>query len=130
MTLADPNARCSECGQLWFQGHAIGCSRPEAYPSGLYDGRPPAEPLDLAGTSRAAADSALANSSAMRSKVLGAIRTAGAGMTDDEVERALGLRHQTASARRRELVLLGLVRDSGRRRRTSSGRMAAVWEVV
>lgn len=50
--------------------------------------------------------------------------------TDDEVEDILGLRHQTASARRRELVLLGLVKDSGERRFTSSGRKATVWRVV
>ena len=49
------------------------------------------------------------------------------GATDDEVERALGMRHQTASARRRELYLTGAVIDSGLRRATSSGRLATVW---
>jgi len=50
--------------------------------------------------------------------------------TDDELEAATGWRHQTVSARRRELVMLGLVVDSGKRRETSSGRAATVWEVV
>jgi hypothetical protein len=49
------------------------------------------------------------------------------GATDDEIEVALKLRHQTVSARRRELVLLSQVTDSGRRRKTRSGRSAIVW---
>tara|TARA_Y100000034_G_C6891619_1_gene410285 strand:+ start:1276 stop:1596 length:321 start_codon:yes stop_codon:yes gene_type:complete len=49
------------------------------------------------------------------------------GATDDEIEVALDLRHQTASARRRELVQLGFVVDSGVRRPTRSGRKAKVW---
>jgi hypothetical protein len=49
------------------------------------------------------------------------------GLTDDELEALTGWRHQTVSARRRELVLKGLVKDSGYRRRTSSGRQATVW---
>ncbi|MCK5550627.1 MAG: hypothetical protein KAI41_08855 [Hyphomicrobiaceae bacterium] len=49
------------------------------------------------------------------------------GATDDEIERALEMRHQTASARRRELVLQGRIEDSERRRPTSSGRPAAIW---
>jgi hypothetical protein len=49
------------------------------------------------------------------------------GCSDDDLKWALGLRHQTASARRRELVLMGLVVDSSRRRTTRSGRKATVW---
>ena len=49
------------------------------------------------------------------------------GVTDDQIEQDLDILHQTASARRRELVLLGKVKDSGRRRRTRSGRLATVW---
>lgn len=51
------------------------------------------------------------------------------GATDDEIERALGLRHQSASARRRELVQAGLVEETEERRKTRSGRTATVWEV-
>lgn len=54
----------------------------------------------------------------------------GYGSTDDEIERALKLRHQTVSARRRELVLLGLVVKTDGRRRTSSGRTAGVYTVA
>lgn len=52
------------------------------------------------------------------------------GATDDEVEFVTGMIHQTASARRRELVLDGLVKDSGQRRDTRSGRKATVWVVT
>lgn len=49
------------------------------------------------------------------------------GLTDDQLERALGGLHQTVSAARRGLVLKGLVKDSGRRRMTRTGRPAVVW---
>ena len=49
------------------------------------------------------------------------------GATCDEVEWNCRMRHQTASARIRELVKLGLIRDSGSRRNTRSRRPAVVW---
>ena len=49
------------------------------------------------------------------------------GLTDDEIEVQTKLAHQTASARRRALVLKGKVADSGQRRATRSGRQAVVW---
>lgn len=52
------------------------------------------------------------------------------GATDDEVEEALGMRHQTASPRRLELLEKKLVEDSGERRATRSGCMATVWVVA
>lgn len=96
------------------------------YPPTLFDGRPPAEPRAIAETSRSAASSMVESSKAIRADVLREIRTCG-GLTDDELERVLHRRHQTVSARRRELVLLGLVKDSETRRKTSSGRSAVVW---
>lgn len=48
------------------------------------------------------------------------------GMTSDEVEAALGGRHQNISARTTEMRKLGLLLDSGRTRRTRGGRQAAV----
>jgi hypothetical protein len=63
--------------------------------------------------------------------VLSVIRESGErGMCDHEVEETTGLIHQTASARRRGLVLKGLVEDSGIRRKTASGRHAKAWRVV
>ena len=49
------------------------------------------------------------------------------GATDEELERKLGMKHQTISARRRELVLLGKAKSSGSKRENSSGCRATVW---
>lgn len=48
------------------------------------------------------------------------------GGTDEEAQAALGMKTQSETPRRRELVLLGLLVDSGRRRPTTSGRPATV----
>jgi hypothetical protein len=79
-------------------------------------------------TSAAAAKSI--DPTSMAAQVLEFIRGRVDGATDDEVERNLEMRHQTASARRRELVIKGLLVDSGRTRNTSSGRKATVWVPV
>ena len=80
-------------------------------------------------TSRAAAESI--DAAVLRCRVYLSISDAGAdGMTCDEVEAHLAMRHQTASARIRELVLKGYVRASEKCRRTRSGRAATVWEVI
>lgn len=79
-------------------------------------------------TSEAAAASKEDTSRTDEECVLAYIRSRGPrGATDDEIELMLGMRHQNASARRRSLVLLGFVRDSGMRRMTRSSRLAAVW---
>lgn len=79
-------------------------------------------------TSKEAAESVVASAQAVRVRVFKHIEAQGGqGSTDNEIEHALGLRHQSASARRRELVQRGMVYDSGARRRTDSGRKAAVW---
>ena len=49
------------------------------------------------------------------------------GATDDEIEYATSMKHQSASARRWELRGAGLVRDSEVRRPTRSGRSAIAW---
>ena len=94
-------------------------------PYGLYGGTLPHEHVD---TSVQAALEIEPVVGRLRGEVLECIREAGLqGCTDDELEILLEMRHQTASARRRELALMGLVEDSGRRRRTRSGRKACVW---
>lgn len=52
------------------------------------------------------------------------------GFTCDEVEAQTKLRHQTVSARLRELVDGGLLRERAVRRATSSGRKAAPYVVT
>jgi hypothetical protein len=89
-----------------------------------YNNRPPF----VAGseTSEEAAKSIDAGS--IRDRVRALIEDMGClGSTDEELERKLSMRHQTVSARRRELVLMGMVKDSGVKRRTTSGRKAVVW---
>lgn len=63
----------------------------------------------------------------LRGLVYLAIRKAPDGLTCDEVEILLGLRHQTASARVHELMRCGSIVEQGRKRRTRSGRNAVVW---
>lgn len=52
------------------------------------------------------------------------------GFTCDEIEAITGLRHQTASARIRELVLMGSLYVTEQRRQTRSGRTARVYAVA
>ena len=96
----------------------------------IYGGLPP----HVAGddTSFAAALSMLEHSDSLRARVYRFIKRRGDyGSTDDEIEAVSGQRHQTISARRRELShpKIGIVVDSGERRATRSGRMAKVWIV-
>lgn len=92
-----------------------------------YGGKPPHVDSD---TSIAAAASIASAAESIRAQVLQYVADSPAGATDNELENALGLRHQTASPRRRELVLMGFLRDSGDRRKTDSGRGATVWCIV
>lgn len=80
------------------------------------------------GTSDAAARRIEAHASTTRSAIHDFIRDRGPhGATDDEGESMLGIKPQSYTPRRGELVALGLVVDSGQRRKTESGRPAAVW---
>lgn len=82
-------------------------------------------------TSDEAYASVIDEASRLRAEVHRAIRDAGdQGATCDEVEVRLAMRHQTASARVRELALRDRVVDSGTRRRTRSGRTAIVWRAA
>lgn len=89
---------------------------------------PPAHHNAPPGTSSVAADRIAGHARTLRAAVLRFIVAQGPhGATDDEGEAALGIKPQTYTPRRGELVALGLVVDSGRRRNTSSDRPAAVW---
>jgi len=59
-------------------------------------------------------------------RILAYIQTTG-GATCCEVEMALGLLHQSASAAITHLRRAGGLVDSGKRRPTNTGRMATVW---
>lgn len=90
----------------------------------LYDGTPPHE---APSTSQAAAVSMKPAANRLQRQVEAVIGSTGPrGATDDELEVLTGLKHQTVSARRRELYLLGRIRSIGERP-TRSGRKAKVW---
>jgi DNA-binding Lrp family transcriptional regulator len=81
-------------------------------------------------TSRAAAESMVPHVSAIEASVLAFVKRAGRmGTTCDEIEDRMKLAHQTASARIKGLADKGLIRDSGARRKTRSGRAARVYVV-
>jgi len=106
-------------------------SHPTLFESGLFEDqvRPgPARRSAPPCSSNVAAQMIAKSRGRLCRKVFAAIAKRGdAGATDEELQSLVGLRVQTETPRRRELVLAGLVRDSGNRRPTSSGRPATVW---
>jgi len=79
-------------------------------------------------TSKAAAVAVVPKLSRLRRIVLDAIIASGHyGCTDDDLEQTTGLPHQTVSARRKDLVDMLLVEDSGRQRSTQHNALATVW---
>ena len=79
-------------------------------------------------TSRLAHDSIRPHAASLRESIARVIADSAAhGMTCDEIEVHIGLRHQTASARIKELADAGRIRRTQRTRKTRSGRTAAVY---
>lgn len=78
-------------------------------------------------TSRAAAAQYLPHARTARERVYWTISASENGMTDEEVQDALGMNPSTQRPRRVELVEIGIVEDSGRTRPTRSGMDAVVW---
>jgi hypothetical protein len=104
------------------QQSLFGTLRPDPY-----GGKAPSVDTD---TSRDAAASIQAVLGPLQQRVLRHVANCGAaGTTCDAAEEALGMKHQTCSARIRELVLKDRILDSGERRRTRSGRNAIVYVV-
>ena len=91
----------------------------------LYDGLPPH--VRGSDTSLDAAVSVVDDVRRIRRRILWHVAACPEGATCDEVEVALGLIHQTCSARIRELVLLDCLVDTGARRKTRRRRPAAVY---
>lgn len=87
-------------------------------------------------TSKAAAEAIEPKIGSLRRQVLDYLRHCGvSGATDDEMQLpkelgGLDMDPSTQRPRRIELVNTGWVRDSGKRRKTRSGRLAVVWEDV
>jgi hypothetical protein len=77
-------------------------------------------------TSRQAAES-LSNVGQLAWQVFEEIVKEKDGLTCDEIELLMNGKHQTISARVNELRDKGWIKDSGRKRKTRSGRQAIVW---
>ena len=80
-------------------------------------------------TSRLAALSMYERASTLQRILLDWLEAKG-GLTDEEMQTISGIPPSTQRPRRIELVGKGLVRDSGAKRKTVSGRQAVVWEIV
>jgi hypothetical protein len=79
-------------------------------------------------TSKNAAQSVAPKTPNMRARVLRYIhRMTPHGVTDEQLETVLGMLHQTLSARRNELLHVGLIVDSGQRATNRTGSEAILW---
>lgn len=78
-------------------------------------------------TSENAADEIVALASELRRRVYAELLKYPLGLTDHQLQDFLAMNPSTERPRRVELVRAGLVRDSGLRRLTPSGRKAVVW---
>jgi len=81
-------------------------------------------------TSREAAHAIKPHVAAQRSRVLALIASRDGGLTAQEIEEALSLSGSSVRPRICELRETGCIRDSGRTRRSASGRACVVWEFV
>lgn len=95
------------------------------YPDDLYDGGAPAQAHSA--TSVAAAASITKKVGPLHQKVLDYLKSHPDGATDEALGDCLLLGGNTLRPRRRELQLMGHVRDSGRVSTTNSGRNAVIW---
>jgi DNA-binding IclR family transcriptional regulator len=81
-------------------------------------------------TSAAAAESLDAETlNTLQRRVLGLLQATPGGLTDEEMQRRLGMNPSTQRPRRIELARRGFVVADGTRK-TSSGRWATVWRVA
>lgn len=83
-------------------------------------------------TSQQAAEAVAEKAPTLQARCLGALRDADdiGGLTADEVAARLGLHVLTIRPRITELNKLMKIRDTGRRRRNTSGKRAIVWRVA
>lgn len=80
-------------------------------------------------TSELAAAQAEPASHTQRRRVLDLLRGC-VGLTDEQMQTALGMNPSTQRPRRIELVKSGFVVDSGLTAKTVSGRLATIWRVT
>ena len=92
---------------------------------------PSAQTTGYKGTSRTAWETAQTKGAEMKRRIMRHLDSRPDGATDEEIGDALGTA-ETRSNRpaRLELRNEGYVRDTGRRRKTTSGSQAIVWEIT
>jgi len=78
-------------------------------------------------TSIATAENIVRHVGPLHSRVLAYLRDPQAGATDEELMDGTGIAPNTLRPRRRELQIMGRVKNSGATRPTKSGRKAVVW---
>lgn len=101
----------------------------------LFDNDPsrktPSLPHNSTPTSKLTACAMRSHATAQQQRVLECLQAAGnAGLTDEQIQASLNLSGNSERPRRAKLVELGLVRNTGLMRKTSSGHAAVVWAVV
>jgi hypothetical protein len=90
-----------------------------------YGGEPPSQKHSP--TSIAAAASIKMRIGPMHRKILAWLEQNPSGASDERMARVLGIGQNTFRPRRRELQLLGRIKDSGRKELTDSGSDAVIW---
>jgi hypothetical protein len=81
-------------------------------------------------TSREAAEQIGYDLNKLQARVLAYLRSCPLGATDEEMQVGLAMNPSTQRPRRIELMDRRLIVDSGRKRKTRSGRWAVVWTVA
>lgn len=114
-------------------GHKQGddfCPYPHAVPDTTPVAKSPRKAPKLQETSLKAHASQKDKAPSDCATILTRIRKYRTGTTCDKLEQVLGMSHQTTSARINDLVRKGRIRDSGRREKTRTGRLAICWKAV
>ena len=93
-----------------------------------YRGEPPTQAHSQ--TSIAAATQIKKAIGPLHKEILNHLAMCQLGATDEEMQIALDMSANTQRPRRRELELTGRVIDSGKTRRTKSGREAVIWRIA
>ena len=91
---------------------------------------PNAPGYKVAGPSKLAAQKVASTSTKLRAAVLEEFKQNPAGLTADEVATALNLSVLSVRPRVSELNRLGMIEQTGARRRNDSGMSATVWRVT
>jgi hypothetical protein len=103
-------------------------ARPPSTEAGNRTFYPPRAPfIKHSRTSRDAACDIEPHLNELQTRVLKYLRWRREGATDEEIQDALAMSPSTQRPRRIELCQKRLVKDSGRKRKTRSGRSAVVW---